>query len=339
MKKTISITLAICLMLTVLAGCGGNTAQPGGTSVKNSSTESSGGGGGKAQYISMGTGAVTGVYYPLGGAMANLISKHIDGYSCTAESTGGAVENCKLIANGNLEMGFVAASTLYDAQKGINAFEGGATENVLAVFSFYPEVVQILSTNENIRTIPDLKDKRIAVGAAGSGTETMARAVLEVYGMSYDDIKEDFLGFGDAADGLKDQNIDAAFTWAGIPTSSVMDLGSQHGISMITFTDEELAILQEGFPYCVPAAITKDHYPSLYEEAQTFSIPAVIACSAEMSEEFVYDFLVTIFDNLDVLVQTHERGGDLSLETVLDGLQGVKLHPGAEKFFKEKGVL
>ena len=323
-------------MLTVLIGCGNTTGSvpQGGSSVASSS-----GGGGKEQYISMGTGAVTGVYYPLGGAMANLISKNIDGYSCTAESTGGAVENCKLIANGNLEMGFVAASTLYDAQYGINTFEGAAAKNVLAVFSFYPEVVQILSTNENIRTIPDLKGKRVAVGASGSGTETMARAVLAVYDMSYDDIKADYLGFGDAADGLKDQNIDAAFTWAGIPTSSIMDLGSQHGISMITFTDEELKTLQEGFPYCVPATITKDHYPSLYEEAQTFSIPAVIACSADMPEEFVYDFLVTLFDNLDVMAQTHERGGDLSLETVLDGLQGVELHPGAEKFFREKGVL
>lgn len=329
MKRTFSILLAISLMLTMMIGCGKTPAQGSGGD----------GAGAKVQYISMGTGAVTGVYYPLGGAMANLISKNIDGYSCTAESTGGAVENCKLIAEGNLEMGFVAASTLYDAQKGLNSFEGAASDHILAVFSFYPEVVQILSTNPDIKTIPDLRGKRVAVGASGSGTETMARAILEVYGMSYDDIEEDFLGFGDAADGLKDQTVDAAFTWAGIPTSSVMDLGSQHDISMITFTDDELDTLRKGFPYCVPASITKEHYPSLYAEAQTFSIPAVIACSDGLSEQFVYDFLTVTFDNLDVLAQTHERGGDLSLESVLDGLDGVKLHPGAEKFYKEKGVL
>lgn len=327
-KRRVALMLVVGLLLTLLAGCG--SSEKGGETTADK---------GKEQYISIGTGAVTGVYYPLGGAMANLVTNNIAGYSCTAESTGGAVENAKLIASGGLEMGFVAASTLYDAQNGLNTFEGKKAENVLAIFSFYPEVVQILSTDETIKTVPDIEGKRVAVGSSGSGTETMARAVLSIFDMSYDNIEEDFLGFGDAADGLKDRTIDAAFTWAGIPTSSVMDLGSQHGISMISFTDDELKELQAQFPYCVPASITKEHYPSLYEEAQTFSIPAVIAGSDKLTEEFVYNFLVTLFDNLDVLAQAHARGGDLSLETVLDGISDVKLHPGAEKFYKEKGVI
>lgn len=216
-------------------------------------------------------------------------------FGCFLECTGGAVENATLIMDGSLDLGFVAASTLYDAQHGLNSFEDKNTDQCLAVFSFFPEVVQILSA--------------------------------------------DFLGFSDAASGLKDHTVDVAFTWAGIPTASVMELGTTHSISMIHFTDEELEDLMQISSYCVPAKITKECYPSLYEDTQTFSIPAIICCSADMSDEFVYDLLTTLFDNLDLLAQTHERGGDLSLETALDGLEGAKLHPGAEKFFREKGLL
>lgn len=316
MKKLCSLLIALALVLSTMTGCG--------------QTE---------KYLSIGTGSVMGVYYPLGGALSTLINDNVDGYNCAAEATGGAVENATLIMEKKLDIGFVAASTLYDAQNGLGSFEGKDTDQCLAVFSFFPEVVQILSTNENIKTVEDLRGKKVAVGQIGSGTETMARTILSLYGMTYDDIEADYLGFGDAASGLKDNTVDAAFTWAGVPTASVLELGATHDISIINFTDEELDALMEISSYCVPATITKDIYPSLYQDAQTFSIPAIVCCSADLSEDFVYDFLVTVFDNLDTLAKTHERGGDLSLETALDGLSGAKLHPGAEKFFREKGVI
>lgn len=290
-------------------------------------------------YLSIGTGSVTGVYYPLGGALASIISNNLSGYSCAAESTGGAVENASLLINGELDLGFVAASTLYDAQHGQNSFEGMDGSKIKAIFSFFPEVVQIISVDPEIKAVPDLKGKRVAVGQSGSGTEVMARAILDLYGMSYDDISEDYLGFGDAASGLKDGTVDVAFTWAGIPTASVMELCATHDISIISFTDEELQKLMQVSSYCVPAQITKETYPRLYQDAQSFSIPAIICCNADMPEDFVYDFLATVFDNADLLAQTHERGGDLSLETALDGLEGAELHPGAEKFFREKGLI
>ncbi len=316
MKKILALVIVLVMVLACFGGC--------------AKTE---------KYISIGTGSVMGVYYPLGGAISTLITNNIEGYSCSAESTGGAVENATLIMKGDLDLGFVAASTLHDAQNGLNSFEGMDNDKCLAVFSFFPEVVQILSTDENIRTVEDLRGKRVAVGQVGSGTEVMARTILALYGMSYDDIQADYLGFSDAASGLKDNTVDAAFTWAGIPTASVLELGTTHGISIINFEDAELDKLMEVSSYCVPAEITKDHYPSLYANAQTFSIPAIVCASADMSEEFVYDLLVTVFDNLETLAQTHERGGDLSLESALDGLKDAKLHPGAEKFYKEKGLL
>lgn len=315
MKKTIAVVAALAFMLSI---CSCAFAE---------------------KYISIGTGSVTGVYYPLGGALSSIISRTVKGYTCTAESTGGAVENAGLIINGELDIGFVAASTLYDAQHGLNSFAGTNGTKIQACFSFFPEVVQILSVDSGIKTVEDLKGKRVAVGSAGSGTEVMARAILGIYGMSYDDIKEDYLGFGDAASGLKDGTCDAAFTWAGIPTASVMELCATHTISMISFSDEELEKLMTVSSYCVPAQITKETYPKMYEEAQSFSIPAIICVNADMDEQFVYDFMVAVFDNMELLAQTHERGADLSLETALDGLEGAVLHPGAERFFREKGIL
>ena len=328
MKKiSILLVLSICFVM-VFSSCN-TSSNPGGTSPKSDS----------GKYLSIGTGSVTGVYYPLGGALASIVTNKMDGYSCAAESTGGAVENAGLLIDGKLDLGFVAASTLYDAQHSQNSFEGKDGTKVQALFSFFPEVVQILSVDQNIKTIPDLKGKKVAVGSAGSGTEVMARAILDIYGMSYDDINEDFLGFGDAASGLKDGTCDAAFTWAGIPTASVMELCATHNISMISFTDEELNKLMTVSSYCVPAKITKDTYPKMYEDAQSFSIPAIICANADLDEEFVYNFMTQVFENTELLAQTHERGADLSLETALDGLDGATLHPGAEKFFKEKGLL
>lgn len=316
MKRLLSFAMVLTLFIACLSGCGSSN-----------------------EYLSIGTGSVMGVYYPLGGAISTIITDEIEGYNCSAEATGGAVENATLIIDGELDLGFVAASTLHDAQNGLNSFAGKNGDQCLAVFSFFPEVVQILSTDENIRDIEDLKGKKVAVGQIGSGTETMAREILKLYGMSYDDIEEDFLGFSDAASGLKDNTVDVAFTWAGIPTASVLELGTTHTISMVTFTEEKLHELTSEFSYCVPATITEAQYPNLYAEAQTFSIPAVVCASAELPEEFVYELLVEVFENLDHLTQTHERGGDLSLETALDGLEGARLHPGAEKFYREKGLL
>lgn len=319
MKKLKPIIGIILVLTMILTGCSKNNV--------------------KTKYLSMGTGSVTGVYYPLGGALASIVTNNVDGNNCAAESTGGAVENAGLLIDGKLDLGFVAASTLYDAQHGLNSFEGKDGTKIQALFSFFPEVVQILSVDPDIKTISDLKGKRVAVGSAGSGTEVMARAILDIYGMSYDDIKEDFLGFGDAATGLKDGTCDVAFTWAGIPTASVMELCATHKISMISFTDEELQKLMTVSNYCVPAKITKETYPKMYEDAQSFSIPAIICANADLDEQFVYDFMAAVFDNMDLLAKTHERGADLSLETALDGLDGATLHPGAEKFFREKGLL
>ncbi len=327
MKKNHLIIIVVCISLLLVTGCStGDTDSQSGTS-------------GDTTYLSIGTGSVSGVYYPLGGALASIINNNMEGYNCSVESTGGAVENCLLIAHGKIELGFSATSSIFEAQNKIGAFENEEISNLRGVVSLYPEVVQIVSTDSSIKSVEDLKGKRVAVGSAGSGTETIAKSILLLYGMTYDDIKVDYLGFGDAASGLKDNTIDAAFVWAGVPTSGLLDLGSQKDISMINFSDEKIEDLKTISPYVTAFEITQDYYSSLIENVQTIAIPAAIACDESLSEELVYDFLTALFENLDVMSSTHERGKDITLDSALEGMEGIELHPGAEKFYKEKGVL
>ncbi len=328
MKKLLALVLVGSLICTALTGC-----SSGGSETKETSGDS------KKLLISLATGSVSGVYYPLGGAFASIINKNIEGANCSVESTGGSVANILLIAEKEAELAFVAASSAYEAEHNQGVFADKKVENVNGILSLYPEAVQIVSIDPNMKSVLDLKGKKVAVGSVGSGTEVMAKIILDIYDMSYDDIQEDYLGFSDASTGLKDKTIDAAFIWAGVPTSGVMDLGTQHEISLVNFEASEIERLKKISPYCVPISIDKSVYSSLSSDVTTIAIPAVLVGEAGLPEDFVYNFLVKTFENLNVLQNAHARGKDISLENALNGLDGIPLHPGAQKFYKEKGLL
>ncbi len=328
MKKILIVMLVLGLMCATFAGCSSGETGSEGTPETSEKT-----------YISLATGSVSGVYYPLGGAFSSIINNNIEGANCSVESTGGSVANILLIHEKESELAFVDASSTYNAVNSKGAFIDKNIENVRGILSLYPEAVQIVSTNSDIKSVMDLKGKKVAVGAVGSGTETMAKIIFELYGMSYDDITEDYLGFSDASTGLKDKTIDAAFIWAGVPTSGIMDLGSQHDITLINFEAQDIEKLKKVSPYCVPMSIDKDIYSSLTSDVTTIAIPALIVGDADLSEDFVYNFLVETFENIGVLQSAHVRGNDITLETALEGLDEIPLHPGAERFFKEKGLL
>lgn len=318
MKKVFSLITIVCLAIFLTIGAATSDA---------------------ATYLSIGTGGVTGVYYPLGGALANLITKNIPGYNATAESTGGAVENAMLIYKNKIDIGFVDASSAYNAPRKKGSFAKEDIKNLRAVVSMYPEAVQIVTLDPKINTIADLKGKRVAVGSSGSGTEVMAKQLLAMYGLSYKDIKADYLGFGDASSGLKDKTMDAGFIWAGVPTSGIMELGSQHKVKLLNFTPDMVKKIKKAHPFCVPVKITKKTYSSLISDIDTIAVPATLQCRAELTDKFVYDFLTTLFNNLPTIAGAHARGGDLSLKTALSGLDVKNLHPGALKFYKEKGLI
>ena len=205
--------------------------------------------------------------------------------------------------------------------------------------SIYNEIVQLVSCDPNITSIADLAGKKVAVGSAGSGTEVMARTLLGLYGMDYDDIEEDFLGFGDASTGLKDKTLDAAIIWAGAPTSGLMELGAQNDFYMIDIPADKMAELKASQPFCVEATMDSSVYSGMKNTATTIGVPATICAREDLSEELVYNFLKATFDNLQTVAESHTQGANLSLETCLMGLESAELHPGAVKFYTEKGVL
>jgi len=340
MKKVLSFTLAF-LMLFSLVACGNKEGTPAQEPSQNSETTpaTTPAPSGKTEYLSLGTGGVTGTYYPLGGAFANLISNNIPGYTCTAESTGGAVENAWMLARGEIDIGFVDASTVYQAQHGEGDFSDGTAKDIKGIVSIYNEIVQLVSCNPNITSIAALKDKKVAVGSAGSGTEVMARTLLGLYDMTYDDIQEDFLGFGDASTGLKDKTLDAAIIWAGAPTSGLLELGAQNDFYMIDIPADKIELLKASQPFCVETTMDSAVYSGMKNTAHTIGVPATLCVRADMDEELVYNILDTFFSNLPAVAEAHTQGANLSLETALLGLENSELHPGAVRFYQEKGVL
>ncbi len=318
MKKRIAILIMAVFVLTVMTGtCFA-----------------------KKTFVSMGTGSVSGVYYPLGGGMASIMNTEMDGVNCSVESTGGSVANINLMRKGESQLGMSASSIFFDAVHGKGAFDGKPVKEVLGIMSLYPEAVQIVTlADSGIKSIADLKDKKVAVGAFGSGTELMAKELLALDGITYDDINEDFLGFGEASTGLKDRTIVAGFIWAGVPTAGIMDLASLNKISLVSIDPAKITHLTEKMPFCTELVIPKGTYKGQNNDCTTVAIPAVLGGRADLSEEFVYNMLKTIFDNHDMLVKAHTRGKDVTVETALDGLKDVPLHPGAVKFYKEKGLL
>ena len=340
MKKKIFASILAVAMTLSLAACGAKQEAPAATpSAPAASAPAAAPSTGATEYLSLGTGGVTGTYYPLGGALANLLTNNVPGYNCTAESTGGAVENAWLLARGEIDLGFVDASTVFQAQNAQGDFSDGGAKSIKAVMSIYNEIVQLVSCNPDITSIADLAGKKVAVGSAGSGTEVMARTLLGLYDMDYDDIEEDFLGFGDASTGLKDKTLDAAIIWAGAPTSGLLELGAQNDFYMIDIPADKMALLKESQPFCVEATMDSSIYSGMKNTANTISVPATICAREDLSEQLVYDFLKATFDNLQTVAESHAQGANLSLETCLLGIETAELHPGAVKFYTEKGLL
>lgn len=338
MKKKIFASILAVAMTLSLAACGAKQEPPAAPDA-SAPAASAPAATGKTEYLSLGTGGVTGTYYPLGGALANLITNNVAGYNCTAESTGGAVENAWLLARGEIDLGFVDASSAHQAQNSLGDFSDGGAASIKGVMSIYNEVVHVVSCDPNITTIADLAGKKVAVGSAGSGTEVIARTLLDLYDMDYDDIEEDFLGFGDASTGLKDKTLDAAIIWAGAPASGLLELGAQNDFYMIDIPADKMEELKATQPFCVEATMDSSIYSGMKNTATTIAVPATICAREDLSEELVYNFLKATFDNLQTVADSHSQGANLSLETCLLGLSTENLHPGAIKFYTEQGLL
>lgn len=282
------------------------------------------------------TGGTSGTYYPLGGAIAALVDKN-NGTSTTAQSTGASKENIMLVSKAEADFAIVQNDVLDYADKGVELFDGTKVSGISTVASIYPEVVQIVvAADSGINTVADLKGKKVSIGDAGSGVEANALQVLDAYGLTTDDLQVSRLSFKESGNSFKDGALDAFFVTAGVPNTAVVELAVTRKLKLLNVDGTEADKMIATYPFYTKITIPKDVY-STEEDVNTIAVKALIICSDKMSEGEIYNFTKAIYDNLDALGQAHAKGKEFKLEQATEGVT-VALHPGAKKYFDEKGV-
>jgi len=289
--------------------------------------------------LSIATGGTGGVYYPMGGGMANILSKYIPEVEATAEVTSASVDNCLLVGAKKADMAFVMADVSYDAAQGKDKFKSKLPLQTLAML--YPNNMHIVTLeNKGIDTVSDLKGKRFSTGSPGSGTEVKCLRVLEAYGIDpAKDMTRDRLGASESAGALKDGKIDAYCWDGGIPTASVTDLGATPGVKLklINHGDSVAKMTEKYGPLYTQGVIPAKSYPGQDKDVTIAVVWNILLCNADMKDDIAYKILKTLFEKKDELVAVHKEAVHLKLESQASG-SPLPFHPGAVKYFKEKGI-
>jgi TRAP transporter TAXI family solute receptor len=321
-KRSIVLLLTLAMLATLAIGCGSSES---GDQTPQAQT----------QYINIATGGTAGTYFPLGGAMAEILNSNIPGVNATAEATNASVANVNLLNGGSVQLAFIQNDISYYASEGVEMFADNQVSGLQALATLYPETVQIITLDKSgINTVADMKGKRIAVGAAGSGVEANARQILAANGITYDDINVQYLSFAEAANGLKDGNIDAGFITAGFPTAAIQDIAAQHNVVLIPVTDETADKLIAQYPFYTRVTIPAGTYPKQDEDVQSVAVKAMLVTTEGMDEQMAYDVTKAIYTSLDKLKAAHSVGALITKESAKDGIS-IPMHPGAEKYFNE----
>ena len=294
-----------------------------------------------AQNISIATGGTGGVYYPMGGGLAAVLSKYVPGMQATAEVTGGSVDNLKLIASGKPYVGFSMSDAAQDAYKGEDKFKGHKVPvKTLAVL--YPNRMHVVSIDgKGIGKFADLKGKRVSTGSPGSATEVMAFRLSEAAGMDKDrDMKRERLGVAESVNALKDGKIDAFFWVGGLPTAAVTDLANTPGtkIRMIDHAELVAAMNKKYGNLYVEDSIPKAVYKGMDADNKQATVMNILVAHEGMDEKTAYNIVKTIFEKKSELVAVHKEAENFKLENQKAGATPIPFHPGAVKYFAERGV-
>jgi len=309
----------------------------------------------KKQFFAIATG---GTYYPLGGVLAQAMCNKVADIIVTAQSANASVANCNLIGEHEIESAFVQNNVAFAAYTGTAQFEGKPVKNLRGIASLYPETIQIdARADAGIHTASDLKGKKLVPGDMGSGTEVDCQNVLKGYGLTYKDFANvDWLGFSGAAQRLKDKQAEVAFITAGWPTSSITELAAQTGVQLVVIEPEMVKKLTEMYPFYEPVTIPAGTYPGVDKDVQTITTMAQWVVDAKVSDDVVYQLTRALWEKgnfvlrksegpaadapsgAEIMAQAHEIGKDVTLATALSGM-AIPLHPGAEKFYREKGLI
>ena len=338
-KKFVAVLLALCMVLALCA-CGESAAPAASSAPAESAAPADGTAseapvaGGPNESLIFVTGGETGTYYAFGSVIAQYVSANTN-LSVTAVSGNGSKANVEDMDAGSYELGFCQSDVMSYAHDGTNIFaETGAVDSFSAVAALYMEQVQIVTMNPDIKTVEDLRGKSVSIGAQGSGVYFNAVDVLGCYGMTIEDITPVYQSFGDSADSLKDGKIDAAFIVAGAPTTAITDLSTGSQVYLVSIDDEHIDKLLAASPYYSKYTVTADTY-GMPEDAQTVAVAAMVIARNDVSEDAIYTFVSTVFENADQL--QHGKAAELNLEFA-SSISSVPYHPGAARYFAEKGI-
>ena len=291
--------------------------------------------------LSIATGGTGGVYYPLGGGMANILSKYVPGLQATAEVTGGSVDNLKLIATGKPYIAFSMADAGQDAYRGEDKFKGTKVP-LRTLMVLYPNRMHVVTIDGiGITRMADLRGKRVSTGSPGSATEVMGFRVIEAAGLDKDrDMKRERLGVAESVNALKDRKIDAFFWVGGLPTAAVTDLANTPGIKirLIDHAETVAAMNKKYGPLYIEDVIPKATYRGMDADNRQATVWNILVSHENLSNQTAYNIVKTIFDKREDMIAVHKEAENFRLENQKASASPIPFHPGAVKYFAERGV-
>lgn len=344
MKKVLSLALCAALAVSALAGCGsnGSSSSAGTSSAAGSSTGSSAQSGGSHETVTINfpTADASGALYAVGAAITNLWDTEIDFVNASSQASNGGIDNLTQVSEGEAQVSIAISSNCYECLNGQNSFEGYAYDDLKVIAGLYFNPNQVVVTESSgITDLAGVKGKHFAVAAAGSSVEGECRNHFTAAGLNYpDDIQVEYIAFSDAADMLSNGTIDGAWIMSGAPAAAVSQALSS-GCKLLNISDEVISTLQQDYPWYAPYTIPAGTYPNQDEDVQTSAIKMVMFCRGDLDEETVYELTKVFWENIDSLGESQGNLKGLTPEAAVQDIANLPLHPGAEKYYKEIGVL
>ena len=341
MKKKLSVILAAALLVSALAGCGGGSATTPAPVESSAPVESTPAAEPHAPVtINFPTATANGALYAVGAAITNLWDTELDYVSASSQASNGGIDNLNQISEGESQVAIAISSNCLQCLNGTDSFEGHAYGDLKVIAGLYFNPNQVVVTEKSgITDLAGVKGKHFAVAAAGSSVEGECRNHFTAAGLNYpDDINCEYIAFGDAADMLQNGTIDGAWIMSGAPAGAVSQAMSS-GCKLLNIPDEIISTLQKDYPWYAPCTIPAGTYPNQDEDVQTSAIKMVMFCRGDMDEQTVYDLTRTFWENIDELGEAQANLKGLTAEEAVKDIAGLPLHAGAEKYYKEIGVL
>jgi hypothetical protein len=299
------------------------------------------------KFFAITTGGTGGTYYPLGGLLAQALTERVPDVVVTGQAGNASVANCNLIKDHQIESAFVQNNVAYSAYEGKDQFAGKPVKNLRGIASLYPETIQIVArADSGIKSLKDIKGKKLIPGDRGSGTEVDTLNVLAAQGLTYKDFAGvDWLGFSGASQRLQDKQADVTFTTAGWPTAAITELAMSTNIVLVPIEEALINKITKTYAFYSKVVIPKGTYKGMTADVATITTMAQWVVDEQVPEELVYNLTKALWEKskdglsgADVMAKVHAKGKDVQLKTALSGM-AIPLHPGAAKYYKEKGLI